>query len=140
LATTVDIYCRTATSDAESRTNLEQQEAACRAYCQECGLTVANVYHEVASGSTYRDRELLSVMRTRYRTGGIQGVVVTTLDRLSRSHAHLVILLQEMAAHAAAFYCVQDSISDMNGRIVSILLDFVIEIEREKALDASLTD
>ncbi len=140
MATTVDIYCRTATNDAESRTNLAQQEAACRAYCQECGLTVGDVYHEAASGSTYRDRELLNVIRTRYRIGEAQGVVVTTLDRLSRSHAHLVILLQEMAAHDTAFYCVHDSTSDVTGRIVSLLLDIVTEIDREKAIDASLAD
>jgi DNA invertase Pin-like site-specific DNA recombinase len=34
----VDIYCRTATNDSETRTKLEQQEAACRTYCQAHGL------------------------------------------------------------------------------------------------------
>jgi DNA invertase Pin-like site-specific DNA recombinase len=140
MTTIVDIYCRSATSDEETKTKLEQQEAACHAYCQECGLTVGRVYHEVASGMIYRDRELLRVMRRRYCSGQIQGVVVATLDRLSRSQIHTVILLQEMAAHNVAFYCVHDDISDAYGRIVKLLLDLMAEVECDKALDRSLTD
>jgi len=79
-------------------------------------------------------------MRKRYRSGQTQGVVVTALDRLSRSNVHLIILLQEMAAHDTAFYCVHDSTSDVTGRIVSLVLDILAEVEREKALDTSPTD
>ncbi len=80
MATTiVDIYCRTATDDPETRTKLEQQEAACRAYCKRHGLPISLTYTEIASGSTYHDREQLGRLRRRIRDGQIQGVVVTSL-------------------------------------------------------------
>ncbi len=137
MATIVDIYCRLQASAEE---DFSKQELACRAYCQQLGLTVGTIYRENASGSTYRNRELLTIMRKRYRSGQTQGVVVTALDRLSRSNVHLIILLQEMAAHDTAFYCVHDSTSDVTGRIVSLVLDILAEVEREKALDTSPTD
>jgi hypothetical protein len=72
----VDIYCRTATDEPETRTTLERQETECRAYCQEHRLAIGIVHHEIASGTTY-EREHLSLMRSRYRNQLIQGVVVT---------------------------------------------------------------
>lgn len=140
MVTVVDIYCRSAVDEPETRAKLEAQEATCRAYCQECRLSVGNVYHEVSSGNTYRDRELLGLMRERYRTGITQGIVVTTSDRLSRSQVHLIILLQEMAAHNAGFYYVQDYGMNTTYRFVSLIVDILTEVEREKALDTLLPD
>jgi site-specific DNA recombinase len=138
-AAIVDIYCRTATDGLETPTKLEQQEAACRAYCNEHELSIGLVHHEVSSGSTYRDREQLGLMRTRYHDGTIQGIVVATLDRLSRSHVHLIILMQEMEAHNVVFYCVDENVEDSpTGKFISLVLGIITEIEREKTLDTLL--
>ena len=139
--TIVDIYCRTATGGPEARTTLEQQEAACRAYCERQGLVVSLVHSEVAPGMTYLDREQLTRLRRRYRDSHIQGVVVTHVDCLSRSNIHLIILMQEMEAHLAELYCVHEHIAEtLPGRFARTFLAFAAEVEREKALDTLLTE
>nr|MBA2679236.1 recombinase family protein [Ktedonobacteraceae bacterium] len=84
----VDIYARVSTDDQENNSSLDEQETDGRQYCKEHGLTVGMVHREVFSGYQYREREKLSLMRERYRDGKIQGVVIRTLDRLSRSQVH----------------------------------------------------
>jgi DNA invertase Pin-like site-specific DNA recombinase len=118
-ATVVDIYTRTATEDAETLTKLEQQETVCRAYCEAHGLTVSLVHREVASGAAYQERERLSLMRSRYRDRLIQGVVVSDLYRLSRSHADLTYLLQEMKTTGITLYCVNTD--EVMERMLTIL-------------------
>ena len=110
--TVVDIYCRTAIDGPETDTKLQEQEAACRAYCQENGLTVGMVYHEVASGATYQEREHLSLMRSRYRAQLIEGVVVTYAHRLVRTLDQLFALLEEMERYQITLYCVNVNIED----------------------------
>jgi DNA invertase Pin-like site-specific DNA recombinase len=110
LATIVDIYCRTATDDSETSANLQAQEATCRAYCEEHGLMIGIVHHEIASGVVYHEREHLSLMRERYCNGHIQGVVISRLDRLSRSQDHIATLMQEMEGRRVTLHCVQKGI------------------------------
>ena len=65
-AIVIDIYTRTATQDSGTQTKLEQQEMACRTYCQQHGLTVeqasqafpltlADVYAALAYYHDHRD-------------------------------------------------------------------------------------
>ncbi len=137
----VDIYCRTATYDEDTPSKLERQEAVCRAYCQKHALSVGMIYQEVSSGLIFHDRERLRLMRTRYRDGNIQGVVIDTLDRLSRSQAHLAILIEEMEKYGVTLHCVRESFEDSAmGRFVRLVLGFMAEIEREKALDMPSAD
>ncbi len=131
--TIVDIYCRVATSEPGSN-SLDKQEAACRAYCIEHDLTIDMIFREVAAASQYHNRKYLTKLRERYKTGQTQGVVVTTLDRLSRSQVHLVILMGEMEQHDITLYLVKESInSTALGNLVRMLLVFVADLEREKA-------
>src|SRR5947207_15913888 len=90
----VDIYCRVSTDPQEDNTSFDEQEAAGREYCREHGLIVGMVHRETWSGYQYRERKKLSLMRERYREGKIQGVVIRTLDRLSRSQTHVAILME----------------------------------------------
>jgi len=137
----VDLYCRSASSGPEGRTNLEQQEIACRDYCQEHGLSVGMVHHEVTSGMIYRERKQLSLMRRRYRAGHIQGVVVTRPDRLSRSKVHLVVLMQDMEAQGVVLHCVNEDVEDTpTGKFIRLFLGFITEVEREKSLDVLAAD
>ena len=98
------------------------------------------VHREVFSGFSYREREDLSVMRQRYREGKIQGVVIRTLDRLSRSQVHNAILMEEMEHHSIALYCVKENIDDSPmGKFIRMVLAFVAEMEREKIMDRTST-
>ncbi len=134
----VDIYCRVSTDPQEENTSLDEQESVGRAYCAEQGLTVGMVHREVFSGYQYRERAKLTLLRERYRDGLIQGVVIRTLDRLSRSQVHNAILMEEMEHYDTALHCVKESIdATPMGKFIRMVLAFVAEMEREKILDRS---
>ncbi len=138
--TTVDIYCRVSDTSQEENTSLDEQEAVCREYCAMNGLTVGMVHREVFSGFFYRERKILTDMWQRYRDGITQGVVIRTLDRLSRSQIHMGILMEEMQYHGITLHCVKEKIDDTpEGRFLLAALAFVAEMEREKILDRTLT-
>ncbi len=136
----VDLYCRVSTDEQEDNTSLDEQETIGREYCREHGLVVGMVHREVASGYQYRERKKLSLMRERYREGKIQGVVIRTLDRLSRSQTHVAILMEEMEHSNVVLYSVKEVIDDTPmGKFARMVLAFVAEMEREKILDRTLT-
>ena len=135
----VDIYCRVSTDDQEDNTSLDTQEAEARQYCKERGFIVGEVHKEIYSGYKYRERKKLDYMRQRYSDGKIQGVVVRTLDRLSRSQSHIAILLEEMDYHSVTLYSVKEVIDETPmGKFARLILAFVAEMEREKIMDLSL--
>ena len=108
----VDIYCRVSTDDQKDNTSLGGQEAEARRYCKEQDFIVGEVHKEVYSGYKYRERKKLELMRQRYREGKIQGVVVRTLDRLSRSQSHVAILMEEMEHHGVTLHSVKEVIDE----------------------------
>src|SRR5947207_13110161 len=139
-AIVVDIYCRVSTDPQEDNSSLDEEEAAGWAYCAEHCYVVGMVHREVFSGYQYREREKLELMRERYRDGKIQGVVIRTLDRLSRSQVHNAILMEEMEHHDITLHCVKENIDDSPmGKFVRMVLAFVAEMEREKIMDRTMT-
>ncbi len=139
-AIVVDLYCRVSTDPQEDNTSLDEQEAAGRQFCAENGFIVGMVHREVFTGYQYRERKELEKMRLRYREGKIQGVVIRTLDRLSRSQSHVAILMEEMEHYHITLYSVKEVIDDTPmGKFARMVLSFVAEMEREKILDRTLT-
>ncbi len=138
--TIVDLYCRVSTDPQEDNSSLDEQEAAGREYCRANGLIVGMVHRETFSGYQYRERKKLSLMRERYRDGKIQGVVIRTLDRLSRSQTHVAILMEEMEHYHITLYSVKEVIDDTPmGKFARMVLAFVAEMEREKIMDRTIT-
>jgi site-specific DNA recombinase len=136
----VDIYCRVSTDPQEENTSLDDQEAVGRQFCADNNLIVGIVHREVFSGFQYREREKLDCVRSRYRDGKIQGVVIRTLDRFSRSQVHNAILMEEMEHCNVTLYCVKENIDDTSmGKFVRMVLAFVAEMEREKIMDRNTT-
>ena len=139
-ATVVDIYCRVSTDPQEDNSSLDEQDTVGRAYCEANGLIIGMVHREVFSGYQYRERDMLDLMRQRYRAGDIQGVVIRTLDRLSRSQVHNAILMEEMEHHGVTLYCIKEAIDDTPmGKFIRMVLAFVAEMEREKIMDKTIT-
>jgi site-specific DNA recombinase len=136
----VDIYCRVSTDPQEDNTSLDEQEAAGRAYCLEHGYIVGMVHREVFSGYVYREREKLALVRERYLSGKIQGVVVRTFDRLSRKEVHFGILLEEMEHHGIELHCVKEVLEEsLIGRMTRLFLGFLAEWEWEKIRERTTT-
>ncbi len=103
------IYCRTATTGQRERDPLMEQEARCRQLATDCDYAVADggVYREVASGMEYRDWAQLSAMRNAIRRGGVDAVIVCSLDRLGRDLYKSVCLVEEFSASGVAFLTVE---------------------------------
>lgn len=136
----VDIYCRVSTDPQEDNTSLDEQEATGRQFCIQNKLVVGMVHREVFSGFQYREREKLELLRQRYRDGKIQGIVIRTLDRLSRSQVHNAILMEEMEHHNTMLHCVKENIdASPMGKFIRMVLAFVAEMEREKIMDRVTT-
>lgn len=136
----VDLYCRVSTDPQEDNTSLDEQEAAGREYCRANGLIIGMVHRETFTGYQYRERKRLSLLRERYRDGKIQGVVIRTLDRLSRSQTHVAILMEEMEHYGITLYSVKEVIDDTPmGKFARMVLAFVAEMEREKIMDRTST-
>src|SRR5207237_6824497 len=99
------------------------------------------VQYDTTSGYQYRESGVLEQMRLRYRRGHIQGVVIYSLDRLSRSNVHLTILLQEMAKYHTILYVVQERLEETaTGKLLLMLLGFMVELDQNKSLDKLLTE
>jgi len=138
LDTTVDIYCRKALDDQLeqpiNRNTLNEQEQVCRAYCEQHGLTVGMVFREIGTAYQYRERPYLSQMRQRIRSGDIQSVVVTAIDRLSKNQIHLIILLEEIDQHHVTLLSVSEKLDETPmGRFARMMLALMAEIKQEKA-------
>jgi len=123
----VDIYCRSAAWDDNT---LEAQEAACRKLAEQMGLTVGNVYAEIAPGSTL-ERQQLTLLRKRYLAGEIRDVIIQNPERLSRSAVHQAILMSEMDEHDIHPHCVDVKV-DHTLKILRELLHLMADVEREK--------
>jgi len=136
----VDLYCRVSTDPQEDNTSLDEQEAAVREYCHANRLIIGMVHRETFSGYQYRERKKLSLMRERYREGKIQGIVIRTLDRLSRSQTHVAILMEEMEHYNITLYSVKEVIDDTPmGKFARMVLAFVAAMEREKIMHRTVT-
>ena len=137
--TVVDIYCRVSTDEQEDNSSLDEQESSGREFCRENGLTVGKVHREVFSAYVYRERKDLAEMRQRYRGGKIQGVVIWTLDRLSRNQTHTAVLLDEMEYYKVKLYCIKEKVDDTPmGKFVTAALALIAEMEREKIIDRTM--
>ena len=142
MSSIVDIYCRVSTDPQEDNTSLDEQERCAREYCHLNGLVVGMVHKETFTGYLYRERKGLCTMRERYRAGKIQGVVVRTLDRLSRRQVHYAVLMDEMEYYSVQYHCVKEPVNQEDSKMaqfVQLILAFVAEMEREKIMDRTTT-
>ncbi|MBC7933195.1 MAG: recombinase family protein [Rubrivivax sp.] len=89
------VYCRVSTKALAEGTSLESQKALCTAHAEALGYTVARVTQEIFTGASLFDRPKLSRDRADIRAGLFQAIIPYSVDRLTRSEAHLAILTEE---------------------------------------------
>ena len=80
------IYCRVSTimQGAADYSSLDAQEDQLKAFCKGKGWEVAEIYKDTKSGATL-DRDELNKMLVDAESGKFNVIVVTKIDRLSRS-------------------------------------------------------
>lgn len=127
------IYCRVSTDGQEDNTSLSSQEASCRAFAAEHGMTVVAHDTDVYTGSKYRERQGLSRLRALVRSQQVDAIVCHAIDRLSRNQAHLYIILEEAEDAGVDIHFVTEVLEDSAiGRFIQAARAFAAEVEREK--------
>lgn len=86
------IYCRTST--VEQKGSLDAQEAACRALCQQLGVSVHAVYVEHASGGLSTRLQLARALED-LRMGRADTLVFHRWDRLARDAAKSAHIIRQ---------------------------------------------
>ena len=89
------IYTRVSTEEqGVSRNGLESQLATCQEYASRIGVEVSQVIEEVVSGAKMTNRPLLINALSTLKSGEAKVLIVSKLDRLSRSVSDLCYLLE----------------------------------------------
>ncbi|GAA3865282.1 recombinase family protein [Celeribacter arenosi] len=120
-------YARTSTLDQTAGLEAQERDLA-KAGCEK-------VFVEQVSSVDVKARERLAEALEYIREGDT--LVVTKLDRLARSVAHLVELLEEIEAKGASLRILDMSIDTgtPNGRLMLNILGSVAQFEREIMLE-----
>jgi DNA invertase Pin-like site-specific DNA recombinase len=103
------IYCRVSTKALAEGTSLESQRERCAAHAERLGYTVARVTQEIHTGAELFERPKLSTDRADIRDGEFKALIAYSVDRLTRSEAHLCILSAECEASGCELVFVTNS-------------------------------
>lgn len=90
------VYCRISKKEQRGRgASLDSQRDTCAAHAESLGYRVTRVTREVHTGADLFGRPLLARDRADIRAGRFRAVIAYSVDRLTRSEAHLAILAAE---------------------------------------------
>ncbi|MEE8106315.1 MAG: recombinase family protein [Planctomycetota bacterium] len=133
---TVIGYCRVSTLDQViDGVSLADQEHRIRAYGDAHGLTVAYVVaDEGISGKDTKNRPALLKALTALRKGDAAGLVVTKLDRLSRSLKDALDLVARSQREGWELHSISERLdtATAQGRFVVHLFAALAQLEREQ--------
>lgn len=126
-------YVRVSTDQqANEGISLDAQRSSIAAWALANGHTISAWYTEAASAKDTKRPELQRAL-DEVLHGGVDGLVVTKVDRLSRSVIDFATLMDDFTKAEKALVCVGDSI-DMttpSGRFVAGILAGLAQLERE---------
>jgi DNA invertase Pin-like site-specific DNA recombinase len=130
------VYVRVSTAEqADPGLNggsLESQEARCRALCEARGLSVARIFIDAGASGGSLERPALDELRASVEAGHVAAVVVYAVDRLSRSQADTLTLLQEFEQHGAGLMAASQDFDTTSptGRAMLGMLAVFAELQR----------
>ncbi|MGW4545390.1 recombinase family protein [Streptomyces violaceorubidus] len=115
---------------------IQRQEKACRELCERMGWRVRKVYPEndvSASTTTKRRRPQYTEILRDARDGFIDGIVVYSIDRLTRRISELTSFLEEQKEHGFAFATTEgEDTATANGRMILTIKGAVAQQETER--------
>jgi len=98
------IYARVSTDEqADKGYSLETQVMACQDYANRNSIEVIQIYKEDFSGTNLERPEFVK-LQDEIRSGGVGIVILYSLDRLSRDHIDLLVLVREWLRSGIELY------------------------------------
>ncbi|GIW07539.1 MAG: serine recombinase [Dehalococcoidia bacterium] len=124
-------YPRVSTDIQVERDALQNQIQALEAHAAAHGLRL-RLYPEAGLSAKDTDRPQLQELLADVRAGRVRSVVVTKLDRISRSLADLLDLMRLFEQHGVKFISLRDNIDTSGpvGRFMLHILGAIAELER----------
>jgi len=123
------LYLRVSTAD---QTTLNQ-EIELKKYCEREGVEIYNIYRDEGVSGTKTTRPQLDLMMQDMREKKFDVVVVWKFDRLGRSTAHLIQILEELRNKDVRLIATSQNIdtSTPMGKFFFTILSGFAEMERE---------
>ncbi|MYW03868.1 recombinase family protein [Streptomyces sp. SID3343] len=132
----VGIYVRISRDRKGQELGIQRQEKACRELCERRGWTVVKVYPEndvSASITSKKRRPQYAEMMRDVREGTIDGIVVYSIDRLTRRIAELTNFLEAQKEHSFEFATTEgEDTSSASGRMILTIKGAVAQQETER--------
>ncbi len=132
----VGIYVRISKDRKGQELGIQRQEKACRELCERLGWGVLKVYPEndtSASTTSKRKRPVYTQMLRDAREGLIDGIVVYSIDRLTRRIAELTHFLEVQKEHGFSFATTEgEDTATANGRMILTIKGAVAQQETER--------
>ncbi|WP_251055891.1 recombinase family protein [Streptomyces sp. ISL-94] len=132
----VGIYVRISKDRKGQELGVQRQEKACRELCERMEWGVFKVYPEndvSASTTSKKRRPQYAEMMRDARNGIIDGVVVYSIDRLTRRISELTTFLEEQKEHGFAFATTEgEDTQTANGRMILTIKGAVAQQETER--------
>jgi len=127
------LYIRVSTLNQVERESLFNQESRLRSYCEAKGYPVYKVYTDAGESGKDQKRPALQELLRDIKSGKIHAVIVTKLDRISRSLKDLLKLFELFHEHDIKFVSITQNIDSSGpfGRFMRDLLGLIAQLERE---------
>lgn len=124
-------YVRVSTDMQVEREALQNQIQALEAHASAQGLNL-RLYKDEGISAKNTDRRALQELITDVQAGHVRSVLVTKLDRISRSLVDLLDLMRLFEVHGVKFASLRDNIDTSGpvGRFILHILGAIAELER----------
>jgi DNA invertase Pin-like site-specific DNA recombinase len=133
-------YVRVSTIEqAQEGHSLEAQEGKIRAYCALQEMPLDRVIPDDGYSAKTLDRPGMSELLAMVERGRVGRIVISKLDRITRSLRDLLDLVERFNQHKVEFVSVGDSIdtSNASGRLILNLLGSIIQWQRENTAETT---
>ncbi|WP_426129727.1 recombinase family protein [Pararhizobium sp. PWRC1-1] len=129
-------------SDLQDEQSIETQVALGRAFADERGWQIVEVFEDKAiSGTRLKTRPGIQAMLRRIKRGGIDLLLCMSVDRISRDMEHSSGILKQLRHHGVELWTVQNKapVNDMELGLRSIINHDMIEQTRYKTREGMKT-
>ncbi|NHC44354.1 recombinase family protein [Motilibacter sp. K478] len=135
------VYCRVSTVDQADGTSIESQRTSGVREVERRSWILHKVYVDAGESGGSSSRPALDELMADVRAGLIDAIIVTKLDRFSRSLAHLAPTLSALDDMQVVFVSIADNIdsSSASGRAMRGILGVFAEFEREQIAERGVT-